>query len=121
MGVEHVEERSEDEVTYVRLPNGDSVQIVPDGVHARNPSFDTTGAGGRIEVLIGTDSGAPPADLAPRKRSRGPDGAKGGQGKEGQQGQGGESRGKRERGEGDQKGQTGPAPAEPSGAAKSQP
>src|SRR5262245_1090192 len=73
------------------------------------------------KVRIGTDGGAPPADLAPRKRSRGPDGAKGGQGKEGQQGQGGEHRGKRERGEGDQKGQTGPAPAEPSGAAKSQP
>jgi membrane fusion protein, multidrug efflux system len=73
------------------------------------------------KVLIGTESGAPSADLAPRKRSRSPDGAKGGQGKDGQQGKDGEHRGKRERGEGDQKGQTGPAPAEPSGAAKSQP
>jgi len=70
------------------------------------------------KVLIGTDSGAPSADLAPRKRSRSPDGAKGGQV---QQGKDGEHRGKRERGEGDQKGQTGPAPAEPSGPAKSQP
>src|SRR5437764_921989 len=82
------------------------------------------------KVLIGTDDRAPTADLAPRKRSRSPD-AKGGQGKDGQakegqgkegQGKDGEHRGKRERGEGDQKGQTGPAPAEPSGgAAKSQP
>jgi len=78
-------------------------------------------------VLIGTDDRAPTADLAPRKRNRSPDAKgdakgepkgdpKGGQGKDG------ENRGKRERGEGDQKGQTGPAPAEPSGgAAKSQP
>jgi multidrug efflux system membrane fusion protein len=74
-------------------------------------------------VLIGTDDRAPTADLAPRKRSRSPD-AKGdakGDSKAGQ-GKDGEHRGKRERGEGDQKGQTGPAPAEPSGgAAKSQP
>src|SRR5439155_21457932 len=88
------------------------------------------------KVLIGTDDRAPTADLAPRKRSRSPDakagpGKEGGQGRDGQakQGQGkegpakdGEHRGKRERGEGDQKGQTGPAPAEPSGgAAKSRP
>jgi len=82
------------------------------------------------KVLIGTDDRAPTADLAPRKRSRSPD-AKGGPGKDGQakEGQGkegqakdGEHRGKRDRGEGDQKGQTGPAPAAPSGgAAKSQP
>jgi membrane fusion protein, multidrug efflux system len=81
------------------------------------------------KVLIGTDDRAPTADLAPRKRSRSPDAkgdAKGSQGKDGQaregQGKDGEHRSKRERGEGDQKGQTGPAPAEPSGgAAKSQP
>ncbi|MGH6753266.1 MAG: efflux RND transporter periplasmic adaptor subunit, partial [Bradyrhizobium sp.] len=80
------------------------------------------------KVLIGTDDRAPTADLAPRKRSRSPDG-KGVQGKEGQskdgQGKDGEHRGKRERGEGDQKGQTGPAPApsgqQSGGATKSQP
>jgi multidrug efflux system membrane fusion protein len=80
------------------------------------------------KVLVGTDDRAPTADLAPRKRSRSPDG-KGGQGKDGQAKEGqakdGEQRGKRERGEGDQKGQTGPAPAPPSqqsgGPAKSQP
>src|SRR3954462_11005875 len=94
------------------------------------------------KVLVGTDDRAPTADLAPRKRSRSPDG-KGGQGKDGQakdgqskDGQGkdgqaregrkdGEHRGKRERGEGDQKGQTGPAPApsgqQSGGPAKSQP
>jgi multidrug efflux system membrane fusion protein len=88
------------------------------------------------KVLVGTDDRAPTADLAPRKRSRSPDG-KGGQGKEGQakdgqakegqakegQAKDGEHRGKRERGEGDQKGQTGPAPAgqQSGGSTKSQP
>ena len=86
------------------------------------------------KVLVGKDEQAPTADLAPRKRSRSPDG-KGGQGKDSQakdgqakdgQAKDGERRGKRERGEGgDQKGQTGPSPAAasgpPDGAAKSQP
>ncbi|GMP02223.1 efflux RND transporter periplasmic adaptor subunit [Bradyrhizobium sp. TM239] len=69
------------------------------------------------KVTIGRDDQTPSADLAPRKRSRGPDaqkkdGAKEGQ-KEGQkdgQGKGGEFRAKRSSSEGDQKGQTGPAP-----------
>src|SRR3954463_4386061 len=81
------------------------------------------------KVVVGTDDRAPTADLAPRKRSRSPDG-KGGQAKEGQAKDGqakdgpakdGEHRGKRERGEGDQKGQTGPAPGPSGGPAKSQP
>ncbi len=85
------------------------------------------------KVLVGTDDRAPTADLAPRKRSRSPDG-KGGQGKDGQAKEGqakegqakdGEHRGRRERGEGDQKGQTGPAPGpagqQSGGPAKSQP
>jgi multidrug efflux system membrane fusion protein len=58
-------------------------------------------------VFIGKEDAAPSADLAPRKRSRAPDGqggAKGGAGKDGK------------RGEGDQKGQTGPAAGTPSGA-----
>ena len=64
-------------------------------------------------VLIGKDDSAPSADLAPRKRTRGPDA----QGKDGA----GERRGKK--GEGDQKGSTGPAQgAAPAGSgAKSQP
>ncbi len=57
------------------------------------------------KVFIGRDDQTPSADLAPRKRSRGPDAA----GKDGA----GERRGKK--GEGDQKGQTGPA----EGSAKS--
>jgi len=74
------------------------------------------------KVLIGTDDRAPTADLAPRKRSRSPDAKGDGKGDaKGAQGKDGEPRGKRERGEGDQKGQTGPATAEPSGAAKSRP
>ncbi|QOZ25943.1 efflux RND transporter periplasmic adaptor subunit [Bradyrhizobium sp. CCBAU 51753] len=86
------------------------------------------------KVVIGKDDGPPAADLAPRKRSRNPDGKGGGQGQGQGQGQGregkkdwpgkgGEHRGRQEHSEGDQKGQTGPAPApaaggEQSGAAK---
>jgi len=74
------------------------------------------------KVVIGRDDQTPSADLAPRKRSRGPDGQKkDGQAKEGQkdgqkdghkdwQGKDGEHRGRRNSTEGDQKGQTGPAP-----------
>ena len=69
------------------------------------------------KVIVGRDDQTPSADLAPRKRSRGPDaqkkdGAREGQ-KDGQrdgQGTDGEFRAKRKSSEGDQKGQTGPAP-----------
>jgi membrane fusion protein, multidrug efflux system len=61
------------------------------------------------KVFIGKDDAAPTADLAPRKRSRAPDGKGGGPGKDGQAKDG-------KRGEGDQKGQTGPAPAAGSAA-----
>ena len=37
-----IEERSEREVSHFALPDGGSVQIVPDGVRVRNPSFDVT-------------------------------------------------------------------------------
>ena len=73
------------------------------------------------KVIVGKDDSAPTADLAPRKRSRAPQGkdgqAKDAQGKDGQS----EPRGKR--GEGDQKGQTGPASGgeKSGGATKSQP
>ena len=86
------------------------------------------------KVVVGKDDGPPAADLAPRKRSRTPDGKRGAQGegpskdqsKDAKDGQGGEHRGRREHGDGDQKGQTGPAPApaaggEASGAPKAQP
>lgn len=69
------------------------------------------------KVIIGRDDQTPSADLAPRKRSRGPDAAKKDGAKEGQkegqkdgQGKDGELRAKRKSSEGDQKGQTGPAP-----------
>lgn len=61
------------------------------------------------KVIIGRDEQTPSADLAPRKRTRAPDGQK----KDGQkdgQGKDGEFRAKRKSSEGDQKGQTGPAP-----------
>ncbi|MBR0728502.1 efflux RND transporter periplasmic adaptor subunit [Bradyrhizobium japonicum] len=66
------------------------------------------------KVVVGRDDQTPSADLAPRKRTRGPDGQKkDGQAKDGQkdgQGKDGEHRARRSSGEGDQKGQTGPAP-----------
>lgn len=69
------------------------------------------------KVMVGRDDQTPSADLAPRKRSRGPDAQKKDGAKEGQkdhqkdgQGKDGEFRAKRKSSEGDQKGQTGPAP-----------
>ncbi|TFW62726.1 efflux RND transporter periplasmic adaptor subunit [Bradyrhizobium sp. MOS001] len=66
------------------------------------------------KVVVGRDDQTPSADLAPRKRTRGPDGQKkDGQAKDGQkdgQGKDGEHRAKRSSSEGDQKGQTGAAP-----------
>ncbi|WIW49623.1 efflux RND transporter periplasmic adaptor subunit [Bradyrhizobium sp. 62B] len=65
------------------------------------------------KVIIGRDDQTPSADLAPRKRARGPDAQKKDGAKEGQkdgQGKAGEFRAKRNSSEGDQKGQTGPAP-----------
>jgi multidrug efflux system membrane fusion protein len=70
------------------------------------------------KVVIGRDEQTPSADLAPRKRTRAPDGQKDGQGKDG------DFRAKRKSSEGDQKGQTGPAPgpgAQPSGPGAKQP
>jgi methylthioribose-1-phosphate isomerase len=37
-----IEERSERELSHFALPDGGAVQIVPDGVRVRNPSFDVT-------------------------------------------------------------------------------
>lgn len=65
------------------------------------------------KVIVGRDDQTPSADLAPRKRSRGPDAQKKDGAKDGQkdvQGKDGEFRAKRKSSEGDQKGQTGPAP-----------
>ena len=69
------------------------------------------------KVIIGRDDQTPSADIAPRKRSRGPDaqkkdGARDGQndGQKNGQAKEGEFRAKRKSSEGDQKGQTGPAP-----------
>ncbi|WP_456685512.1 efflux RND transporter periplasmic adaptor subunit [Bradyrhizobium sp. P5_C11_2] len=79
------------------------------------------------KVIVGRDDQTPSADLAPRKRTRAPDGQKKDGAKENQkdgQGRDGEVRAKRMNGEGDQKGQTGPAPAqgtEPSGRGAKQP
>ncbi|WP_291631567.1 efflux RND transporter periplasmic adaptor subunit, partial [Bradyrhizobium sp.] len=69
------------------------------------------------KVIIGRDDQTPSADIAPRKRSRGPDAQKKDGAREGQndgqkdgQAKDGEFRAKRKSSEGDQKGQTGPAP-----------
>jgi methylthioribose-1-phosphate isomerase len=37
-----IEERSERELSHFALPDGGSVQLVPDGVRVRNPSYDVT-------------------------------------------------------------------------------
>ena len=60
------------------------------------------------KVTIGRDDQTPSADLAPRKRTRGPEGQKKDGQKDGQPADG-DMRAKRRSGEGDQKGQTGPA------------
>lgn len=39
-----IEERNERELSHISLPDGASVQIVPDGVRVRNPAFDVTPA-----------------------------------------------------------------------------
>lgn len=77
------------------------------------------------KVIIGRDEQTPSADLAPRKRTRAPDGQKkDGQAKDGQskdgQGKDGEFRAKRKSSEGDQKDQTGPAPAPSQGTGADQ-
>jgi membrane fusion protein, multidrug efflux system len=66
------------------------------------------------KVFIGKDDSNPAADLAPRKRSRAPDGKGDAKGDAKGGGKDGEARGKR--GEGDQKGQTGPAAGPPPAA-----
>jgi multidrug efflux system membrane fusion protein len=81
------------------------------------------------KVIVGRDDQTPSADLAPRKRSRGPDAQKKDGAKENQkdgQGKADEFRAKRKSGEGDQKGQTGPAPGpapapSPAGSGAKQP
>ncbi len=37
-----IEERAERELSHFPLPDGNAVQIIPDGVRVRNPSFDVT-------------------------------------------------------------------------------
>ena len=93
--------------------------VIASGLSA-NDKVVTTGFANLSDgskVTIGRDDQTPSADLAPRKRSRGPDGQKKDGAKESQkegqkdgQGKDGEFRAKRKSSEGDQKGQTGPAP-----------
>jgi methylthioribose-1-phosphate isomerase len=50
-----IEERSEEELSRFRVPDGGSVQLVPDGVPVRNPSFDVTPA--NLVTAIVTERG----------------------------------------------------------------
>ena len=50
-----LEERSEEELSRFTLFDGSSVQLVPDGVRARNPAFDVTPA--RLITAIITERG----------------------------------------------------------------
>ncbi|MCK1708533.1 MULTISPECIES: efflux RND transporter periplasmic adaptor subunit [unclassified Bradyrhizobium] len=100
--------------------------VIASGLSA-NDKVVTTGFANLSDgskVIVGRSDQTPSADLAPRKRSRGPDaqkkdgpkeGVKEGQdeGQKDGQGKGGELRAKRNSSEGDQKGQTGPAPGPP--------
>ena len=56
-----IEERSEEELSRFRLPDGGAVQLVPDGVPVRNPSFDVTPA--NLVTAIVTERGvaSPPS------------------------------------------------------------
>lgn len=50
-----IEERPERELSHLPLPDGNHLQLVPDGVGARNPSFDVTPA--RLVAAIVTERG----------------------------------------------------------------
>lgn len=50
-----IEQRPEEELTRFPVPDGGAVQLVPDGVHARNPSFDVTPA--KLVTAIVTERG----------------------------------------------------------------
>lgn len=55
-----IEERPEEELSHIRLPDGESLVLVPDGVHARNPSFDVTPA--KLVTAVVTERGVSSAD-----------------------------------------------------------
>ena len=58
-----IEQRSDEELSRFRLPDGGSVQLVPDGVPVQNPSFDVTPA--NLVTAIITERGvAAPASEA---------------------------------------------------------
>jgi methylthioribose-1-phosphate isomerase len=50
-----IEQRPEEELSRMHLPDGESVALVPDGVHVRNPSFDVTPA--KLVTAIVTERG----------------------------------------------------------------
>jgi len=50
-----IEERNEEELSRFSLFDGTSIQLVPEGVHARNPAFDVTPA--RLVTAIVTERG----------------------------------------------------------------
>jgi methylthioribose-1-phosphate isomerase len=65
-----IEERNERELTHFAVPDGMSVQIVPDGVRVRNPAFDVTPA--RFIRAIITERGVhEPAALATARSTTG--------------------------------------------------
>ena len=58
-----IEERSEEELARFRLPDGNAIQLVPDGVPVRNPAFDVTPA--NLVTAIVTERGvASPASAS---------------------------------------------------------
>ncbi len=59
-----IEERDETELSYFRLPDGNAVQLVPDGVHARNPSFDVTPANMITAIVTERGVAQPPSEAS---------------------------------------------------------
>jgi len=50
-----IEERPEEELSHFKLPDGNAISLVPDGVHVRNPAFDVTPA--HLVTAIVTERG----------------------------------------------------------------
>jgi methylthioribose-1-phosphate isomerase len=65
-----IEERPEEELSHFKLPDGNAVSLVPDGVHVRNPSFDVTPAALVTAIITERGVARPSNEEELRKLSR---------------------------------------------------